>query len=46
MFENNFLNQYGVDVKFEFESNTKDDNQDVSVIIANAFEKFVARQIL
>ncbi len=45
MFENTFLNKYGIDVKFEFGTDTKEDNQDISTIIANAFAKFVEKQI-
>lgn len=40
-----FVNKYGVKVQFEFSNNTEDDNQDISTIIANAFAKFVSREI-
>ena len=43
--ENTFFNKYGIDVKFEFETDTKEDNQDISTIIANAFAKFVEKEI-
>ena len=45
MLENTFFNKYGINVKFEFETDTKEDNQDISTIIANAFAKFVEKQI-
>lgn len=45
MLKNTFFNKYGVDVKFEFETDTKEDNQDISTIIANAFAMFVEKQI-
>ena len=41
MVENTFFNKYGIDVKFEFE----DDIQDISTIIAEAFEKYVEKEI-
>lgn len=45
MLEKIFLNQYGVDVKFEFETDTKEDNEDISTIIADSFAKFVEKEI-
>lgn len=45
MLENTFFNKYGIDVKFEFETDTKEDNQDISTIIADSFAKFVEKEI-
>lgn len=45
MLEKNFLNQYGIDVKFEFKTDTKEDDQDISTIIADSFAKFVEKEI-
>jgi len=45
MNDNYYINKYGVKVQFEFNNNTKDDNQDISTIIANAFAKFVSKEL-
>jgi len=45
MLENTFFNKYGIDVKFEFDKDTKEDNPDISTIIANTFAKLVEKQI-
>ena len=45
MLEKFFLEQYGVDVKLEFETKEKENNQDISTIIAEAFDKFVEKEI-
>lgn len=45
MLENTFFNKYGVYVKFEFETDTKENNQDISTIIADSFAKFVEKEI-
>lgn len=45
MLGNTFFDKYGIDVKFEFETDSKEDNRDVSTIIANSFAKFVEKEI-
>lgn len=45
MLENTFFDKYGINVKFEFETDSKEDNGDVSTIIANSFAKFVEKEI-
>lgn len=45
MLDNNFIDKYGIDVKFEYKEDTNDSNQEISAIIADAFEKFVEKEI-
>lgn len=45
MLKNIFFDKYGINVKFEFETDSKEDNVDVSTIIANSFAKFVEKEI-